>query len=69
MRLATKSSPNSKDTGRKPRARLEEQLAATAGNTLNALDNPDDKEIFETGDASDFAGEHKMERRKSKERK
>ena len=29
------------------------------GAMLNVLDNPDDGEIFDTGDASDFAGERR----------
>ena len=42
----------------------ERGLGPAPGLTLNVLDNPDDGEIFDTGDASDFAGEKLNERRR-----
>ncbi len=47
---------------------LEHQMHAQTGEMLNALDNPDDGEIFDTGDASDFAGENDRKKRKAPHR-
>lgn len=51
------------DAGKRPRRgpgqeqSAQQRLDMTTGETLVATDNPDDAEIFDTGDASDFAAE------------
>lgn len=45
-----------KEPGRKLNARRRATIRRL-GTSLIELDNPDDGELFETGDASDFAGE------------